>query len=865
MNSPIWRCIFGYNALFLLALGRYLSPVLGLTPLFARYIARRVRNTGLFDSEYYSLCFPELSGNRNACLMHYVNCGDEQGQRPSFLFDPDYYRAEASHLPCISTCNSVLHYALVGRHLGKSPSSHFDANYYLAQNPDVASSGIDPFLHFIRFGGKEGRNPSRVFNSSQYLNEHPEVARRNGNPLIHSLTDGDTAGSAANSRNAAPRHTSELPPHTEWHKIFPNIRQAEHAQVDIIVPVYKDKELTLRCIFSVLNSKQSATYELIVINDASPDVDLVGCLRDLKRDGLITLLENESNQGYVYSANLGMMLHHDRDVVQLNADAEVFNDWLDRIRNCAYQNDRTGTVTPLSNNATICSYPSFNRDNPEPLELGYEELDLLASSVNKGKTVETPTGVGFCMYIRRECINEIGFYNQAAFGRGYGEENDFCQRAQQKKWGNLICCDVFVLHHGSASFQGDRVALIAHAMQMINELHPNYHKDVAQFVRRDAIAPYRQRLDEARLDRCSRETNVLMLAHNLGGGTERFVNEEISRQRKQGAGVFLMRPFLESSFVISTPAIKNLNNIPPFELADRVRVFAMVKNLKITELQFHHMVGMNLDILELVRDLVKSCGLDLKIYIHDYLSICPRVNLVDGSGRYCGEPSTQQCKYCLETNGSSFGKVDIVAWREAFHALFFVASEIVVPDVDVSTRLKKYFCDLHFNVVPHEPSLDFALSKAVSTQSGNDTLRIVVIGAISQIKGFDVLLACAKDAKERSLPLAFSVLGYTSNDEKAREAGIQVTGRYSEAEGMARLVEIRPHAVFLPSILPETYCFTLSLALKAGLPVFAFDLGAIASRLKSLGLDQNLTNIENASNITALNDWLIEKCRATAS
>jgi len=254
--------------------------------------------------------------------------------------------------------------------------------------------------------------------------------------------------------------------------------------VDVIVPVYKDKQLTLRCLYSVLAAKQQTAFELIVINDASPDGELVSCLQELKRQGLITLIENDVNKGYVYSANLGMSLHQDRDVVQLNSDAEVFGDWLDRMRNCAYQNGRVSTVTPLSNNATICSYPFFNRDNPEPLELKYEELDALASSVNKGKAVETPTGVGFCMYIRRECISEIGYYDRDSFGRGYGEENDFCQRAQKKDWINLICCNVFVLHHGSASFQGDRMALVTHAMQMINKLHPNYHKDVAQFVGR---------------------------------------------------------------------------------------------------------------------------------------------------------------------------------------------------------------------------------------------------------------------------------------------------------------------------------------------------------------------------------------------
>jgi len=187
-----------------------------------------------------------------------------------------------------------------------------------------------------------------------------------------------------------------------------------------------------------------------------------------------------------------------------------------------------------------------------------------------------------------------------------------------------------------------------------------------------------------------------------------------------------------------------------------------------------------------------------------------------------------------------------------------------VPDTDVSARIKKYSDNGHINVVPHEAPLDFALHKVKRGSPGDSELRIVVIGAISQIKGLDVLLACAEDARRRQLPLVFTVLGYTSNDVKAKDAGIQVTGRYSETDGLTMLAALQPHAVFLPSIWPETYCYTLSLALEARLPVFAFNLGAIASRLRALGLDQNLTSIENASNISALNDWLIAKCRASA-
>jgi hypothetical protein len=61
----------------------------------------------------------------------------------------------------------------------------FDAAYYLANNPDVASDGIDPALHFAQRGWKEGRRPGPRFDPVLYLQQNPDVARAGVNPLLH--------------------------------------------------------------------------------------------------------------------------------------------------------------------------------------------------------------------------------------------------------------------------------------------------------------------------------------------------------------------------------------------------------------------------------------------------------------------------------------------------------------------------------------------------------------------------------------------------------------------------------------------------------------------------------------------------------
>ncbi|MDR8439764.1 glycosyl transferase, partial [Acinetobacter baumannii] len=79
------------------------------------------------------------------------------------------------------------------------------------------------------------------------------------------------------------------------------------------------------------------------------------------------------------------------------------------------------SVTPFSNNATICSFPNFCEDNELFSGMDVQSLDDEFETYGKeNNLVEIPTGVGFCMYIRRDCLNQVGYFDEETFGRGYG-------------------------------------------------------------------------------------------------------------------------------------------------------------------------------------------------------------------------------------------------------------------------------------------------------------------------------------------------------------------------------------------------------------------------------------------------------------
>lgn len=101
--------------------------------------------------------------------------------------------------------------------------------------------------------------------------------------------------------------------------------------IDVIVPVYRGMAETRKCIESILAARTRTSFELIVINDASPDPALVSSLEKSSSAGNLTLYDNDENLGFVATVNRGMAMHTDRDVLLLNSDTVVANDWLDRI------------------------------------------------------------------------------------------------------------------------------------------------------------------------------------------------------------------------------------------------------------------------------------------------------------------------------------------------------------------------------------------------------------------------------------------------------------------------------------------------------------------------------------------------------
>lgn len=613
--------------------------------------------------------------------------------------------------------------------------------------------------------------------------------------------------------------------------------------IDIVVPVYGGLEESRACLESLLEHGQETPFEIIVVNDASPDAALAAYVEELSGGGKVTLLTNEANIGFVDSANLGMMMHPDRDVVLLNSDTEVNGDWLDRLRRCAKAHPKAGTVTPFSNNATICSYPRFLEDNPLPAESVLAELDDLFAEVNRGRSILLPTAIGFCTYITRRCLDTTGYLDSMHFGRGYGEENDFSIRAAIAGFEHRLCGDVFVYHAGGASFGDEAASASDAAQETLRRRHPQYEPLIHSHFREDPARELRRRVDIARLA-ASKRRRLMLVTHRLGGGTEKFVRE-LAGLLEPELEVLIMRPrdmdCVGIEWARTGEEFNAFFNWP----RDYGEMVGFLKDIGVERLHFHHLVEYGEQVLRLPADL----GVAYDFSIHDYYSICPLYNLISTDGRYCGEPDAAGCAVCLSEHEALAG-LDIDDWRGRWAGLISGADRVIVPSNDVSERLRRYFPEANFVYLPHPEAEE--VIEIVSGKTGVDRLakaggeirqagvgagqrrsiKVLVLGELSVAKGARLLEACAADAAARELPLNFRVLGWAR--EKLRqepEIPLFIMGPYDDSQLDDLIERERADIIFFPALWPETYSYTLSAAMRSGLAVAAPRLGAFSERL----------------------------------
>lgn len=359
--------------------------------------------------------------------------------------------------------------------------------------------------------------------------------------------------------------------------------------------------------------------------------------------------------------------------------------------------------------------------------------------------------------------------------------------------------------------------------------------------------------------------HVVTIQHARGGGSERYLGlYEASLLRDGYAVTRLARDTVRAPLFRPVPLGGPDTPRPIFHILEDEAAFrAWLGASGATRIVLNHIVDLPFEFLAWLPEVSRDLAIPFDVMVHDYLALCPRINLVDRTGRFCGGPDVADCDACVSDRRGLATEIRPASWRLAAGDLLRRADRVIAPHDDAARRLLSYWPDLASTV--WEPEDDATLRPPEPTRfSADRPLRIGIIGALNVPKGYDVVRRLAAHSSEHRLPLRFILIGPSQDDAGLKAAGVEVGGRYREADAADAIRLHRPDIVFVPAIWPETWSFILTLALRQRLPVYAFDIGAVAARLRRLGWG-TLLPLSRAEDPSWLADVFVEATRRSTT
>jgi GT2 family glycosyltransferase/glycosyltransferase involved in cell wall biosynthesis len=580
------------------------------------------------------------------------------------------------------------------------------------------------------------------------------------------------------------------------------------ATVDIVVPAAGNVAAALHSVRSVLAAGGRTPTDIVVVGTAA---DWPDELAALAAAGRVTLVADAAAASFAGAVNRALLVHPDRDVVVLLGDTVVCGDWLDRLVACGADDPQVGIVVPFA------AYGGPGGARPGTIvgaAPAAADLAALFREANAGQTAILPLAWGPCVLYRRRCLAEVGAFDDDP-GDADWAQRDFSLRAAGAKFRQQLAADVFV----GRSDPGGAAAATERARQvegMLLRLHRHYRALRDELERRDPGRPGRRRVELLQLDADDRP-RVLFVTHGWGGGVRRH-QHDLAALVADRCDVLYLEP-------ASGDVVKLHRDLPDEEFAmyftlpaDLSALVGALRELDVVRIHFHHLRGLPQVMLELPQ----HAALPYDATLHDYLAVCPQLHLNDAQGRYCGEPAADGCAACLAGRPPQW-PLDIAGWRTTFERFLACAGRVYAPSADVARRVSRYFPGLAPRVLAH-PERPVAPVVPVA--------RVLVLGTLSPEKGLDVVAACARDARERGLPLSFRLLGSTTRPiAQWPQAALFILGDYDDASLPQLLAAERPDVLFFPAQIPETWSYTLTAAMRTGTAIVASDLGVFAERL----------------------------------
>ncbi len=239
---------------------------------------------------------------------------------------------------------------------------------------------------------------------------------------------------------------------------------------DIIIPVWNQLDHTRTCIDKIIENTPYP-YRLILIDNGS-DLATRDYLKAVAagRGTDVILIRNEENLGFVKAVNQGLKASNGSYVCVMNNDTIPTPGWLENLVEFAESHEDVGLMNPLC-------------DGPSEIP-----IDEYARSLAKNKTryMEVNQCFGFCMLIKREVIDKIGYLDES-FGMGCYDDTDYSMRAGRAGY-RCVCVHSSYVHHvHGISFKalGNREGIVTECEKEYFKKWPRHRRTAIGFLLKD--------------------------------------------------------------------------------------------------------------------------------------------------------------------------------------------------------------------------------------------------------------------------------------------------------------------------------------------------------------------------------------------
>lgn len=637
--------------------------------------------------------------------------------------------------------------------------------------------------------------------------------------------------------------------------------------VSIVIPFYNDPCLyeCLDCVFKYTPEH----VEIILVDDCSPDVHAEDILAKFNPPHTVRLLRNEKNLKFSGTVNRGITEAGTNDVILLNQDARVTPGWYRSIIVAANRYPGIGTVTPLSDRAGAFSAPAIGNNNPLPILCSEAEFATAIRRASFHLEPTTPTGHGFCLYINRACLEEVGLIDEKTFAELYGDENDFCMRAMRAGWRHVVADDAYVFHERQASFLPGRAEQMQKNNRVVEAMYPEYRAIVSRFNRSRAMRYVRfsATLASRNWRELSRPRILYTMAVKNGGTPQ--TNLDLMRKFQEIADVFLLVSDTRKLFLYKLDD-GELVQWYEYELKDQMEPISHVSpeydavvagwlyELDIDIVHIRQIIWHSLNLIPIA----KKLGCKVIYSVHDFYPVSSNLNLIDDTGVFRGADYHaygssyratiwhRSISSKLPVHDANFRRI----WKRRFAKYLGQCDALVTTSEATRSIVIEELPELEnvrWQVIPHGRDFPGFRNFAHNLEPWQP-VRLLVPGNIGAQKGSGFIEALAEYDRQNYDRFEFHVLGRWDGNHDSK---IIEHGEFNRDEFYDQLLPIRPNASLILSIWSETWCHTLTESWAAGLPCFIFDFGTQSQRMKECGAGWIL----ESDNIPDLYRELLEK------